>query len=124
MKGKKVRKDFVLDIAPLVDMVFLLLIFFLLTNTYEKPSIDVSLPKAPAASVEGYKKKNVVITITKEGKVLLDGQEVNVENFFVPKGLTVKIEADEKASYGTFVKVLNRLKELKVEGVEIVARKE
>jgi len=65
------------NLTPLIDMMFLLLIFFLLTSFLVRPSIPVDLPKTETARVE--EQPDVTITLFANGRILLNGDEVSAE---------------------------------------------
>ena len=68
----------VLDITPLIDVVFLLLIFFLLTATFvTNPSIPVNLPKA-STKVSKRVRKDLVVTVRSTGEVEFQGKVMEI----------------------------------------------
>ena len=67
-----------LDMTPLVDVVFLLLIFFLLTSTYIVPqAIELSLPSSTTAT--SIREKPVVVVIGPDRELLLDGAPLAID---------------------------------------------
>ena len=67
-----------IDISPLIDCVFILLIFFIVTTVFvEEPGVEVN--KAQAASLERLKKNSILIAITDEGNVMYAGREIGVK---------------------------------------------
>ncbi|MBN1698191.1 MAG: biopolymer transporter ExbD [Spirochaetales bacterium] len=62
------------EITPLIDMVFLLLIFFLLTSYYSRPQIPVELPESDQGLI--LPESPLLVTIQKNGTILLDGAPV------------------------------------------------
>jgi biopolymer transport protein ExbD len=76
---KKNRGTVVLEITPLVDIVFLLLIFFLLTATYVKnPHLDINLPKASLNQASSHK-KDIEIVIREDGELRYDNKNVSLD---------------------------------------------
>ena len=66
-----------IDISPLIDMVFILLIFFMVSTTFVKDmDLDISRPKASSAKVSST--KAIRLFIAKDGNTYLDGQPVRV----------------------------------------------
>jgi biopolymer transport protein ExbD len=61
-------------IAPLIDVVFLLLIFFMLVTKFLNPTIDLTLPESTTAQVND--EKSVTVVITDQGNLRLDDQPV------------------------------------------------
>ncbi len=105
-----------IDLAPMIDCVFILLIFFIVTTVFvEEQGLQVSKPDAAAASPE--EKNNVAIDINAAGKILYQGKEIaladvtnvvkaNLDDPETP----VVIRASEKSSHGTFIGVWDAAK--------------
>ncbi|MCK4379333.1 MAG: biopolymer transporter ExbD, partial [Deltaproteobacteria bacterium] len=73
------RDDVQLDVTPLVDVVFLLLIFFMLSTTLSiNPGIKVDLPKASAEQVKR-KKSTVRVAIEASGRIYADGKKISLQ---------------------------------------------
>lgn len=87
-----------LDIAPLVDMVFLLLIFFLLSSDFIEPMIKMELPKA--FFEEKLEKVDLVVTASSNNKIYINRDEVTL------KDLKVKLE-EKMVSLGKYDVVFN-----------------
>ncbi|MCH8555484.1 MAG: biopolymer transporter ExbD [Schleiferiaceae bacterium] len=115
----KVSAEF--SMSSMTDIVFLLLIFFMLTSTLVTTNAhDIILPKSKAQTV---KKEDITVTITKEGAYSLDGNAIDRSSIEaamlqVAQGMqepVVILRADEKVSHGDVVEILdiayrNRLK--------------
>lgn len=68
-----------LDITPLVDVIFQLLIFFFYTaNFIQNPYIPVKLSKASSA-VSSSAQQTLVVTITKQGEIVIEGQKLDLK---------------------------------------------
>jgi biopolymer transport protein ExbD len=75
---KRVRRTAELNIAPMMDMVFILLIFFIVTTSFTRETgVDVSKPKASTA--KDLAKQNILIGITKEGTIHVNEGQVNLK---------------------------------------------
>lgn len=107
-----------LEVTPLVDIVFLLLIFFLLTATYVKnPNLDINLPKASLNQVTS-RERDITIGITKQGEIRYDNQEISVEKlegilraeYAERSDSIVVIRADEGSRHGRVVEVMDMAK--------------
>ena len=68
-----------LDMAPLIDIVFQLLIFFMLTSSFLNPSLRLDLPKA--ISADSREKEVVVVSVSAEGGLFINTNEVTFETF-------------------------------------------
>ena len=113
------REDVQLDMTPLVDVVFLLLIFFMLSTSLSvNPGIKIDLPKASAEQVKK-KKTTLRVAIEAGGRIYLEGKKLSLvqlrEKFQVvgkeqgDEALVV-IEADKKVYHGLVVKVMDAAK--------------
>jgi len=113
-----------LDIAPLVDVMFLLLIFFMLTSNFVvQPGIKVSLPKAVSSEV--IRSENLVVTLTGQDLLFLNDQPITVQDL-VPQirqaaqdNKTVLLKADTGASLGRVVEIWDMCRESGVPQINI-----
>jgi biopolymer transport protein ExbD len=113
-RGKK--SSLQTDIAPLLDVMFMLLLFFLLTSSFLRPAISLKLPAA--GSREKAKNRDIIVSVDKEGSVFLNRDEVGIEEF--PSLLKQKLEesekkkiifqGDERILYKKFVNLMGILK--------------
>lgn len=62
-------EDINIDLTPLIDVIFMLLIFFIMTTTFSKPVIDVLLPASKTAEKAGSETKEIVITVSNKGDI-------------------------------------------------------
>ena len=93
---KDLGEDLELDMSPMIDMVFLLLIFFIVASQVidEKPKVDI--PPAAFATIPEDTTGRLMISVTKEGKYFLgaDPREKTIEQ--ITDQLRLAIEADPK----------------------------
>ncbi len=110
-------EDTPIDITPMIDCVFILLIFFIVTTVFvEETGVEVDRPQAASASQ--LEKESILIAITPEGKVVYGGQEVGIGGVqplvrrLVQKDekMPVIVQADEKSASGLLVKVIDEAK--------------
>jgi len=127
-EGRK-KIDMGLDIAPMVDIVFLLLIFFLLTSQFiRQPGMKIDLPKAKAARMQD--KQDIIVSITREERYFVNGQPVAkeaVESAVCGKlesseRKVVIIKADRKTELQPVVAVMDYAKRCRAEGVTITTK--
>ena len=126
---RKRQKTPSLDIAPLIDMVFILLIFFMVnTNYYKETGIEVSRPTAATASVS--KKATILIAIDKNNRIFMDKREIdpravraNVERALAenPEGAVVVI-ADKMSSTGIAIEVMDSCRMAGTMNVSLAAK--
>lgn len=103
-----------IDMTPMLDVVFIMLIFFIVTASFVKEAgIDVNRPDAPTAVKK--ERANILIAINENGEVWIDKRRVdvravqaNIERLKAenPQG-SVVIQADKKANVDTLVKVMD-----------------
>jgi len=93
-----------IDMTPLIDVVFLLLIFFMVSTTFvANPGIKVNLPTASSQPISE-KPETLEVTLTKGNRVYLNGQEVDLKNLKsglstlaegkTPPGLLIRADGD------------------------------
>ena len=110
------RDDVEINLSPMIDMVFILLIFFIVTTVFvEETGVEVNKPEA-SASVQ-LEKNSILIAVTKENKVIYGGQDIGVNGvraivmrLLLNEDLPVIIQSDEGASHGTFSRVYGEAK--------------
>lgn len=106
-------KDSSINLTPLIDVLFQLLIFFMLTSTFLYPSVNMDLPKAKTGS--GAKNiQRVIVSVTKDGQIFLNSKEIS--NEALPVELKAELEksvdkavyfrADKKVFYEKFFEVM------------------
>ena len=124
-EGRKKIKD-TLNITPLIDIVFLLLIFFMLSSYFvTQPGLKITLPTAVTAKL--YSEEDIVVFITEDNKLILNGKEVVLDKLRAELEIrldkagkkTVVIKADEKVDLGLAVKIMDMAKQAKAEGLVI-----
>lgn len=103
-----------LNIAPLIDVVFQLLIFFALSSQFVVQSgIKINLPTVASANTQA--KQNIAIFITQENNLYLEQEQVTIDTLLEKlkikmlgsKKKAVVISADEKVDIGLAVKVMD-----------------
>ncbi|SUP43621.1 ExbD/TolR family protein [Veillonella criceti] len=117
-----------LMIIPMIDIIFFLLVFFMMSmlSMVVQKSMPVNLPVATASSVDLQRK--IPITITADGQIYveqdsyanLEGMAQRLEAEKAKGGdLTIILRADQKAQYGTFVQVLDTLKNMNLNKIAV-----
>lgn len=126
---KNKRKTVELNIAPLIDMVFILLIFFLVNTSFVKETgIDVNRPTA--ASAQSKAKAAILIAVDRDNRVFFEHREIdvravraNVERALAeyPEGAVVVV-ADRTSSTGTAIMVMDGCRTAGADHVSLAAR--
>ncbi len=117
-----------IDMTPMLDIVFIMLIFFIVTTSFVKETgIDVSRPSANTA--EKKERGNILIAIKPNGDVWMDKRKVelravraNTERMHAenPEG-SVVIIADKESQTGVLVEVMDQVRSAGVYNVSIAA---
>ena len=113
----KEKSPFKLDLIPMINVVFLLLIFFMLTSTTTLQSKQVEVPTAKTA--EKNSKQFLIMTIDKNGSLELDGKAVTMEALPAhlekkvgeKKNTVISIHADKVIEFELFGKVIELAKQ-------------
>lgn len=116
------------DMTPMLDIVFIMLIFFIVTTSFVKESgVDINRPTASTATKK--KKANILIAIKENGDIFMEKRLIdvravqsNIERMRAenPEG-SVVIQADKFSKTGTLVQVVDAAKAAGVEQVSVAA---
>jgi biopolymer transport protein ExbD len=123
---KRGKKRFRIDIAPLIDVVFLLLIFFMLTFSVQGQGIDISLPdgSSKAESLE----PTLTLMVNEDGLISIDKEKIDftslvseLENkLTLRKDKSLTVDIHKKVEYDLFVRVLDLAKKAGAENFSII----
>lgn len=105
-----------INLSPMIDCVFLLLIFFIVTTVFvEETGIEVRKPEA--ASAQALDKTSILIAISEDNRVYYGGEEIGVggvrprvQRVLAQDDADVIIIADNRADHGTFARVYGEAK--------------
>ncbi len=111
------------DLTPLIDVIFMLLIFFIMTTTFSRPVLDIILPSAETSSTSSTNKEQV-ISIKADGSMHYEGRQIEVTEIEAvlderPEAL-LNLYVDQKAPFDSFVKVVDVAK-VKKEGRFVIS---
>ncbi len=120
MRGKHTisEVDESIDLTPMLDVVFILLIFFIVTASFVKES-GIEVDRPTAASGETKDRANIIVGVNAHGDVWIQKRQVdiravraNIERMIAenPQG-SVVVQADSSAQTGVLVKVLDQVKQ-------------
>ena len=127
---KKQSRRISLDITPLIDVVFLLLIFLLLSTTFiDSPGIHINLPSA-ASKQKSDTRKSLEVTITKENKIYIFGKDVKKDKLKQelanrisnPDTQALIIRADGKVEHQLVVFVMDSAKQAGIKKLSIATQ--
>lgn len=118
-----------IDMSPLIDCVFILLIFFIVTTVFvEETGVDVNRPEA--ASSVNLDKTSILIAISDNGEVVYGGRNIGVAGvgpqikrlYASGERLPVIIQGDTNANLGIFARVLDAAKAADAEKVSLATK--
>ena len=123
----KIEKGMI-DLTPMVNIFFLLFVFFLFTSSFIfQPGIKVSLPKAVTSEV--MRQDNITVTITKDDKIYLNDREISRDELLSNLRLMAKdnvpllIKADSHATLGRVVEIWDMCRKEGVSQANIATNK-
>jgi len=129
-RRKRETEENEINLTPMLDVTFIMLIFFIVTSSFVKEAgIDVSRPHA--ATAERKEQGSIMVAITRDSHIWIDKREVdvravrsNLERLHVENPLGgVVIQADEESKNGLLVKVMDAARQAKIANVSIAAEK-
>ncbi|MFO1055140.1 MAG: biopolymer transporter ExbD [Planctomycetota bacterium] len=105
-----------IDMSPLIDCVFILLIFFIVTTTFvEETGVEVDKPQAASASQ--LEKTSILIAITQNGDIVYGGRNIGVggvqplvKRMIQKEDVPVIVQADQSSMSGLLVRVIDEAK--------------
>lgn len=124
------REPLIPDMTPLIDVVFILLIFFIVTSVFKKEELALllNLPDSQAQTLE-VEKESITIELSKE-KLALKGKEVTLEVLenelkqITDKKRAVIVRIDEEVIYKQIVEVLDLLQKYNLNNMALVTKRE
>ncbi|MCE0557150.1 MULTISPECIES: biopolymer transporter ExbD [unclassified Motilimonas] len=130
MRRRRIRpeEDAQIDMTPMLDVVFIMLIFFIVTTSFVRESgVEVNRPKAASASEQ--KNAGVFIAVKENGEIYLDRKQLDVqkvhsvlERIIAERGeVGLVIQADELARHGVVVKVMDAAKSAGIKQISVAA---
>ena len=128
---KRKQKDMGIEMGPLMDIVFILLIFFVVTSSFTRETgVDVTKPQAQTASQ--LEKENLLIAITREGTIHMNERQVDLASLqdILKQSLAkapdreAVVISDKESETGVLVQVIDMCNLAGVKKVSIAAQAE
>jgi len=123
-----------IQLAPLIDIVFLTLVFFMTTAVYSslESEVDIALPTASSAVPSERTRGEIIINLRNDGQIVLNNRELSIpelqdvlnrvsENF--PGGAVI-VRGDREANLGRAIAVLNCCRNADIQNVSFAALKD
>ena len=128
---RKIRKqdETGIDLTPMMDIVFIMLIFFIVTTSFVKETgVDINRPNAETA--ERDEKGNILVAITASNEIWIDKRRVdlkavraNIERLKIEyPEVSVIIQADKESRSGLLVEAMDQIRLAGVQNISIAAK--
>lgn len=127
------KRPLTINIVSMIDILSILLIFFIVTTTFKKaePRVEINLPESSTGKEDSTIEDPTVIFITKDNEIFIGNNETTLEMFpkeiqaMVQQNPTSKfaLEADEGIQLGFFVKIMDAAKEAGLNDLSLNTRK-
>ena len=120
-------------IVSLVDILTILLIFFVVSTTFKRdqPEVQINLPESKTAQNAPAELEHAIVSVDQNDEIKLDGRAIGVEELesavrdLPPtRKSSLALQADKKASFGMIVKVMDALKLAGVKNLPAFTREE
>ena len=128
----RLKKNPAINLVPMIDVIFFLLVFFMLFTTFRTTpyGVDLKLPKA--TNVAQTNAENIIVHITNDGHLYLQDQAVTIEQLqsqikdeiAAKPDTVVVLKADENAKYKSLIKVMDVVSQVGGYNFALAAEKE
>jgi len=125
--GKRSRQEVNADITPLIDVVFLLLIFFMTSTVFKKTELALllNLPKTESGESAASNSKALIIEVSKD-KTAIDGKGLTMQDLearlssIKNKEKPIDLRVDKEVKYHRLVKILDLLKKFDLSNLSLI----
>ena len=124
------EEDFSVDLTPLIDVVFLLLIFFMVSTVFVdfKKQMDISLPSSKS-SILSEVLKPVTVELAVDKQIFLNGEKIHISEFELALSKIAKserkeaiIRADKNLPYGDVIKIMGMLQNAQILNIGVAVK--
>lgn len=132
LRPLKIEKNPSIMIIPMIDIIFFLLVFFMMSmlSMTARHTLDLDLPRASSAELTAV--KSLPVSITRDGTIYVEKEKISRENFLRRIELekernpemTVLLSADARSEHGDFLFVLDKLNAAGIQKISIAAEPE
>lgn len=123
---RRSRETNIPDITPLIDVVFLLLIFFMVSTVFKKDELALLLSLPKASSGEGKQaQKNIIIELS-VNELAFNGKKTDLDNIgnflskITDKNIPVELRIDQQVKYNRVIGLLDRLKKFQLSNLSLI----
>jgi len=126
-KHRAAEEEAAIDMTPMLDVVFIMLIFFIVTTSFIKEA-GISVQRPKASNAQPLKpQKTIFIAINERGEIWMDKRQVDVERVSAniermiaeQPSDSVILQADKDTGHGIVVKVMDQIKAAGIEKINI-----
>lgn len=129
-RGKRTRQELSADITPLIDVVFLLLIFFMTSTVFKKSELALllNLPKTESGEKASENSKVLIIELSKE-EVAISGEKFTIDQLdaklaaIKDKNKPIDLRVDKEVQYSRLVSILDVLKKYSLTNLSLITEK-
>ncbi|WP_110691895.1 ExbD/TolR family protein [Salinicola halophyticus] len=118
-----------IDLTPMLDVVFIMLIFFIVTTSFIKESgVEIERPDSSEATAR--QNTQVLVAITGDGAVWVDGEAVDAHRVgarvaqLISGDGSVVVQADKNSTTGLLIQVMDRIHQAGVDNVAVAANRD
>lgn len=132
LRPLKIEKKPSIMIIPMIDIIFFLLVFFMMSmlSMTARHTLDLNLPAASSAELTAV--QSLPVSITRDGTIYVEKEKISRENFLRRIELekernpemTVLLSADAQSEHGDFLFVLDKLNAAGIQKISIAAEPE
>ncbi|TDJ03926.1 MAG: biopolymer transporter ExbD [Deltaproteobacteria bacterium] len=127
MTRRRKREDLIPDLTPLMDVMFILIIFFIVTSVFKKNEaiLNLQLPTAEGTPKPGQTPKNVLLELTKDG-FAINSKKSSLDEFIdycknvSDPNVPVDLRIDKNVIYDRVVKVLSILQQYNLSNLSLI----
>ena len=128
-RSRRNNEENALDLTPMMDIVFIMLIFFIVTTSFVKETgVDINRPNAETA--ERDEKGNILVALTENNEIWIDKRRVdlkavreNIERLKIEyPGGSVIIQADKLSKSGLLVETMDQIRLAGIQNISIAAK--
>ena len=126
IRRTKAKEEASIDLTPMLDIVFIMLIFFIVTSSFVRESgVEVNRPQASNSVAQ--KETGIFVAITANNQIFIDKRHVDIERveavletlYLDNPQANLVIQADRHAYNGTVVSVMDAAKGVGIEGIAL-----
>lgn len=128
-QANQTEEDTGIDLTPMLDVVFIMLIFFIVTSSFVKESgIEVNRPTAKSAVL--VKSGNILVALSPNGEIWIDKRQVDLKavganikrlHAEMPKS-SVIVQADKEAKSGKLIELIDAIKTAGIANVSVASK--